>query len=109
MFDSAWSTVYPVDAPTVGWEALRSLKVLLASASNHDPVVKEAQGFEGGADATDTESKTISIGIVPAINADPAMGSNAIGGEAKDDPVTVTIVPPALGKPTRPPEQGGRP
>jgi hypothetical protein len=42
MFDSAWGKVYPVDAPTVGCEALRSLKVLLAAASNHDPMVKEA-------------------------------------------------------------------
>jgi hypothetical protein len=109
MFDSACGTVCPVDAPAVGYEALRSLKVLLTTASNHDPIVKEAQGFEGGTDANDTESKTISIRTVPSINSDPPMGSNTIGVEAKGDPVTVTIVPPALGESTRPPEQGGRP
>jgi hypothetical protein len=101
--------VCPVDAPAVGYEALRSLKVLLATASNHDRVVREAQGFEGGTDANDTESKTISIRTVPSINSDPPVGSNTIGVEAKGDPVTVTIVPPALGESTRPPEQGGRP
>jgi DNA invertase Pin-like site-specific DNA recombinase len=104
MFDSACGTVCPVDAPAVGYEALRSLKVQLATASNHDPIVKEAQGFEGGTDANDTESKTNSIRTVPSINSDPPVGSNTIGVEAKGDPVTVTIVPPALGESTRPPE-----
>jgi hypothetical protein len=83
MFDSAWSTVCLIDSPIVGWEALRSLKLVLAAASSHDPVVKEAQGFEGGTDATDTESKTISIGTVPSINSDSPVGNNAIGVEAK--------------------------
>ena len=109
MFDSTWETVCRVDTPIVGCGALRSLKLLLAAASNHDPTVKEARGFEGGPDATDAESKTISIGAVPSINSDSPVGNYAIGVEAKDDPVTVTIVPPVLGKPTRPPEHGGRP
>jgi len=108
MFDSVWSTVSLVDSPIVGWEALRSLKLLLAAASNDDPLVKEAQSFEGGTDATDTESKTTPIGAVPSTNSDSPVGNNAIGDEAKDDPVIVTIVPPALGESTRPPEEGGR-
>jgi hypothetical protein len=91
-----------------GNPALRNLKVLLASASNHDPMVKEAQRFEGGTDATDTESTAISIGTVLSIHSDSPVGSNAIRGETEDDPVTSPIVPPALGESTRPPE-GGQP
>jgi len=109
MLDSACSTMCLIDAPIVGCESLRSLKVLLAGASNHDPAVKEAQRFEGGVDATETKSKTIAIGIVPSVNSDPSVDSSPIGGEAKDHPVTVTTVAPALGEPTRPREQGGRP
>lgn len=74
MFDSPWSRVCAVERPIVGWQALRNLKLLLASASNNDPVAKEAEGFEGGPDATDAESKTTSIGIVPSIHSDSAMG-----------------------------------
>jgi hypothetical protein len=47
-----------VETPIVGWQALRNLKVLFAIASNDDPMVKEAHGFEGGTDATDAEPKT---------------------------------------------------
>ena len=108
MFGSVCSTMCVVDTPTVACEALRKLKVLLAGASTHDPTLKEAQCFEGGVDATDTESKTITVGIVPSINSDPSLGSNAIGGETKDDPVTVTIVRPTLAERTRPREQRGR-
>jgi hypothetical protein len=108
MFGSACSTMCLVDTPIVVCEALWKLKELLAGASNHDPTVKEAQRFEGGVDATDTESKTIAVGIVPSINSDPSVDSSPIGGEAKDHPVTVTIVAPTLGEPTRPREQGGR-
>jgi hypothetical protein len=93
MFDSGWRRVCPVDTPVVGWQALRNLKLLLA-ASNHDPIVKDAEGLKGGADATDTESKTISIGAVPSNSSDSPVGNDVIGGKAKDDPVTVTIVPP---------------
>src|SRR5215470_2910491 len=80
MFGSVCSTMCVVDTPTVVCEALRKLKVLLAGASTHDPTLKEAQCFEGGVDATDTESKTITVGIVPSVNSDPSLGSNAIGG-----------------------------
>jgi len=106
MFDPACSTLQEVDTPLVECRALRNLKVLLAGASSHDPIVMEAQRFEGGADATETESKTISIGIIPSVTSDPRMGGTASGDEAKDDQVTFTIASPALGEPTRPPEQG---
>jgi hypothetical protein len=108
MFDSACSTMCLVDTPSVACEALWRLKVLLAGASNHDPTVKEAQRFEGGVDATDTESKTTAVGIVPSVNSDPSVDNSPIGGEAKDHPVTVTIVAPTLGEPTRHRETGGR-
>jgi hypothetical protein len=108
MFGSACSTMCLVDTPTVVYEALWKLKVLLAAASNHDPTVKEAQRIEGGVDATDTKSKTIAVGIVSSVNSDPSVDSSSIGGEAKDHPVTVTIVAPTLGEPTRPRKQGGR-
>jgi hypothetical protein len=61
-------------APTVACEALRKLKVLLAGASNHDPIVKEAQRFEGGVDETDTEPETIAVRIVPTVNSHPSVG-----------------------------------
>ena len=107
MFDAGCNRMLLVDKPLVTCEAVSKLKVLLAGASNDDPIVKEAQRFEGGVDATDTKSKTIAIGIVPSVNSDPSVDSSPIGGEAKDHPVTVTTVAPALGKPTRPPKQGG--
>jgi len=97
-----------VDTPAVACEALRRLKGLLSGASNHDPTVKEAQRFEGGVDETDTESKTIAVGIVPTVNSHPSVDSNSIGGEAKNHTVTVTIDATPLGEPTRPREQGGR-
>ena len=108
MFDSAWGTACAVETPIVGWQALRSLKVLLASASNNDQMVKEAHGLEGGHDATDAESKTISIGTVRSIDSDSSMDSSAIGLAAKNDSAAVTIVSPVSGKPTRPSQEGGR-
>ena len=108
MFDVGCSRMFLVDKARVPWEALSRLKVLLAGASNDDPTVKEAQRFEGGVDATDTESETTTVGIVPSVNSDPLLDSNPVGGEAKDHPVTGTIVTPTLAEPTRPPKQGGR-
>ena len=108
MFDSACSTMCLVDTPSVVCEALWRLKVLLAGASNHDPTMKEAQRFEGGVDATDTEPKTTAVGIVPSVNSGPSVDRSSIGGEAKDHPVIVAIVSPTLEEPTRSPEQGGR-
>ena len=81
-----------------------TFKLLLAAASNHDPTVKEAEAFEGGADATNPESKTISIGTVPSHHSDCPLGDDAIGGEAKDDPATVPNVPSVFGESRRPGE-----
>jgi hypothetical protein len=108
MFDAGCNRMLLVDKPLVTCEALSRLKVLLAGASNDDPTVKEAQRFEGGVDASDTESKTTTVGIVPSVNSDPSLDSNPIGGETKDHPVPVTIVTATLAEPTRPPKQGGR-
>jgi hypothetical protein len=108
MFDSPWSTACAVETPIVGWQALRNLKVLLASASNNDQMVKEAHGLEGGLDATDAESKTISIGTVPSVHSDSSMDNNATGLAAKNDSATVRIISPVFGKPMRPRERRGR-
>jgi len=108
MFGSVCSTMCVVDMPTVACEALRKLKVLLSGASNHDPIVKEAQRFEGGVDETDTESETIAVGIVPTVNSHPSVDSSSIGSEAKNHPVTVTIIATPLGEPTRPRGQRGQ-
>ena len=108
MFGSVCNTMCVVDTPTVACEALRKLKALLARASNHDPIVKEAQRFEGGVDETDTEPETIAVRIVPTVNSHPSVDSSSIGSEAKNHPVTVTIVETPLGEPTRRREQRGR-
>ena len=108
MFGSVCSTMCLVDRPTVVCEALRKLKALLAGASNHDPTVKEAQRFEGGVDETDTESKTIAVGIVPTVNSHPSVDSSSVGGEAKNHPVTVAIDATTLDEPMQPREQRGR-
>ena len=108
MFGSVCNTMCVVDTPTVGCEALRKLKALLAGASNHDPTVKEAQRFEGGVDETDTESETSAVRIVPAVNSHPSVDSSSIGGEAKNHPVPGAIDATTLGEPTRPREQRGR-
>jgi hypothetical protein len=97
MFDSACRTMLPVDIPTVNWDALRNLKVLL-SASSHDPIVKEAQRFEGGADAKETDSKIDPDGTVSSDNENPHVGSNALESATNDDRVDVAIAAPALGK-----------
>jgi len=108
MFGSVCSTMCVVETPRVACEALRKLKVLLAGASNHDPIVKEAQRFEGGVDETDTESETIAVGIVPTVNSHSSVDSSSMGREAKNHPVTVAIIATPSGKPTRPREQRGR-
>jgi len=108
MFDSAWSTVYAVERPIVGWQALQNLKVLLVSASNNGQIVKEAHGFEGGPDATDAESKTISIGTVPSIHSDSSMDSNTIRLAENNDSAAVTIVSSLSRRPTSPRERRGR-
>ena len=97
-----------VDKPLVTCEAVSKLKVLLAGASNDDPIVKEAQRFEGGVDASETKFKTTTVGIVPSVNSDPSLDSNPVGGEAKNHPVTVAIDATTLDEPMQPREQRGR-
>ena len=87
MFDAGCNRMLLVDKPLVICEAMSKLKVLLAGASNDDPIVKEAQRFEGGVDASETKFKTTTVGIVPSVNSDPLLDSNPVGGEAKDHPV----------------------
>jgi hypothetical protein len=108
MFDSGVEHGVRSGKAIVGWQALRNLKVLLASASNNDQMVKEAHGLEGGPDATDAEPKRVSIGTVPPIHSDSSMDSDAIGLAAKHNSAAVTIVSPVLRKPTRSREKRGR-
>jgi hypothetical protein len=108
MFDAGCNRMLLVDKLRVTCEAMSKLKVLLAGASNDDPIVKEAQRFEGGVDASETKFKTTTVGIVPSVNSDPSLDSNPVGGEAKNHPVAVTIVKPTVAEPTRPAKQGGR-
>ena len=108
MFDAGCNRMLLVDKPVVTCKALSELKVLLAGASNDDPVVKEAQRFEGGVDASETKFKTTTVGIVPSVNSDPSLDRNPVGGEAKNHPVAVTIVTPTVAEPPRPPKPGGR-
>jgi hypothetical protein len=95
MFDSACQAMSLADIPAVNSEALHDVKVLL-SASSHDPVVKEAQLFEGGADAKKTRRKIDTDGTVSSDNENPH--SDAPEGATNDDPVDVAIAAPALGK-----------
>ena len=67
MFDAGCNRMLLVDKPVVTCEAVSKLKVLLAGASNDDPIVKEAQRFEGGVDASETKFKTTTVGIVPSV------------------------------------------
>jgi hypothetical protein len=54
MFDTTCRTIAVVETPVVSCDALSDLQVLLARASSHDRTLKEAQCFEGGADARNT-------------------------------------------------------
>jgi hypothetical protein len=78
MFDAGCNMMLLVDKPLVTWEAVPKLKVLLAGASNDDPMVTEAQRFEGGVDASETKFKTTTVGIVPSVNSDPSLDSNPV-------------------------------
>jgi hypothetical protein len=110
MLEAACSTIAVVETPVVSCDALRNLQVLLATASSHDRILKEAQCFEGGADAKNTGFKTVSTEAVSASNADAGIEDNASGGAAEDERPTVAIASPTLGKTThRVSGQGGRP
>jgi hypothetical protein len=97
MFDSACQAMSLADIPAVNNEALHEVKVLL-SASSHDPIVKETQRFEGGADAKKTRRKIDTDGTVSSDNENPHVGSDAPEGPTNDDPVDVAIAASALGK-----------
>jgi hypothetical protein len=97
MFDSACRAMFLVDIPAVNCEALHEVKVLL-SGSSHDSIVKEAQRFEGGADAKETRSKIDTDGTVSSDNENPHVVGNAPEGATNDDRVDVAIAAPASGK-----------
>ena len=60
MLQETCSTTGLVETPVVNCSALRNLKALLGDSS-HGLGLTEAQSFEGGADATDTGSKAVSM------------------------------------------------
>ena len=101
MFGSACQAMSLADIPAVNCEALHEVKVLL-SASSHDSIVKEAERFEGGAHAKETESTTDTDGAVSSDNENPHRGSDARECATNDDPLDVAIAAPALGKSTAP-------
>jgi len=110
MFESSCSTIGAVATPIVSSDALRDLQVLLANASGYDPILKEARCFEGGADAKETGSKTVSTWAVSAGNTDAHVEGNATGGAAEDDRADVAIASPTSRRTAqRAPVQGGRP
>jgi hypothetical protein len=97
-----------VETPVVNGSALGNLKALLDGASSHDLGLTEAQCFEGGADATDTGSKAVSMPTVSATNRDTDVCNDATGSKAEDDRAHVAFAPPTLGTAMRKPGQGGR-
>ena len=99
MFDSACRAMSLGDVPAVNCEALHELRVLLG-ASSHDSIVKEAQRFEGGADAKETGSKINTDGTISSENENSHVGSNAPKGATNDDQLDVAITAPALGQST---------
>jgi hypothetical protein len=100
MFDSVCRTMPIADIPAVNCEALRRVKVLL-SASSHDPIVKEAERFEGGADAKETEPTIDTDGTVSSDNEVALVGNYAPESATNDGRVDVAIAAPALGKRTK--------
>jgi hypothetical protein len=96
MFDSTCEAMCLGEIPAVNCDALHEVKVLL-SASSHDSSVKEAQRYEGGADAKETRSKIDSDGTVSSDNEKRHVGSDAPEGATNVDPLDVTIAAPALG------------
>jgi hypothetical protein len=108
MFETTCSAIRVVEVPVVNCDALRNLKTLLANTSSHDPSLKEAQCFEGGADAKDTGFKTVTTRTISSTNADAQVECDATGGTAEDDRAHVAIAPATLGKAERVSGQGGR-
>ena len=107
MFDSACHAMFLADIPAVNCDALRKVKILL-STSSHDPIVKEAERLEGGADAKETESTIDTDGAVSSDNENAHVGSNAAEGAANDDRIDVAIAAPAPEKDAQPKSGGQR-
>src|SRR5262249_2035807 len=96
-----------VETPVVNGSALGNLKVLLDAASSHDLSLTEAQCFEGGADATDTGSKAVSMPTVSATDRETDVRNDATGSKAEDDRTHVAFAPPTLATAMRKPGVGG--
>jgi hypothetical protein len=101
MFDTTWRATGIVETPVVSCDALGNLQVLLARASSHDRTLKEAQCFEGGADASNTGFKNVPTEAISATSTDTHFEDNASGGAAEDDRPTDAIASPTLGKTPR--------
>src|SRR5262249_42450311 len=101
MFDTTWRATGIVETPVVSCDALGNLQVLLARASSHDRTLKEAQCFEGGADASNTGFKNVPTEAISATSTDTHFEDNAPGGAAEDDRPTDAIASPTLGKTPR--------
>jgi hypothetical protein len=108
MLQETSGTIGIVETPVVNCSALRSLKELLNGASSHDLGLTEAQCFEGGADATDTGSKAVSMPTVSATNRDTEVCNDATGSKGEDDRAPIAFTAPTLGTAMRKPGQGGR-
>ena len=111
MFDSSWEQIRLRDlndTPAVGCEALKNLKLLLATASSGDHLVQEAQRLEGGADAKTAKSTTISAGIVSTANPDIDLAHHGSGGEGANDASTVSLASPLLETSKETASSGGR-
>src|SRR5437870_9287756 len=110
MLQETCSTTGLVETPVVNCSALRNLKALLDGASSHDLGLTEAQCFEGGADATDTGSKAVSMPTVSATNRDTDVcndrrGSRLLGGRNSDTIRIRTYGGPGLHGPYRRPSR----
>jgi hypothetical protein len=99
MFDSSWEQIRLrdlSDTPAVGCEALKNLKLLLATASSGGHLLKETQRSDGGADAKTAKSTTISAGIVSTANPDADLAHHGSGGEGANDASAVSPASPLL-------------
>jgi hypothetical protein len=111
MFDSSWEQIRLRDlndTPAVGCEALKNLKSVLATASSGDHLVKEAQRWEGGADAKTAKSTTISARIVSTANPDTDLAHHGSGSKGANDASTVSFASPLLETSKETDSSGGR-
>jgi len=99
MFDSSWEQIRLRDlndTPAVGCEALKNLKLLLATSSSGGHLLREAQRLEGGADAKTAKSTTISAGVVSTANPDTDLAHHGSGSEGANDASAVSLASPLL-------------